>query len=153
MSKKVDRYTAFLFLFIGVSFMVGSRGFSQGSYGSEVGSNVFPFWLGLICALLSAKLFFETFKYKEASKADKANLDYKKFSIIVVATILYCLFLEKIGYVIGTFIFLLIGFQTIDKGKWYLSVIISLITSVGVYYVFVEILQGTLPGFPSWLGR
>jgi len=32
------------------------------------------------------------------------------------------------------------------------SFIISLIASCGVYYVFVEILQGTLPGFPAWLG-
>ncbi|MDF2683194.1 MAG: transporter [Brevibacillus sp.] len=151
MNKTIDKYTAFFFLFIGVSFIVGSRSISQSSYGSEVGPDVFPFWLGVICSLLSVRLFIETFQIKEENR-EKKSLDYKRFAIIFGATVLYCLLLEKIGYVIGTFFFLLTGFQTIQKGKWPLSILISLIVSAGVYYVFVEILQGTLPGFPSWLG-
>ncbi|QQE74501.1 tripartite tricarboxylate transporter TctB family protein [Brevibacillus composti] len=154
MNKTVDRYTSFFFLFIGVSFIVGSRSIAQSSYGSEVGPDIFPFWLGVICSLLSVRLFFESLRAKgEEEQQEKKSLDYKKFAIILGTTTLYCLFLEKIGYVIGTFLFLLIGFQTIDKRKWPLSTLISLAVSVGVYYVYVEILQGTLPGFPSWLSR
>jgi putative tricarboxylic transport membrane protein len=150
-SKTFDRYASLLFLMIGAGFMVGSREISASAYGSKVGPDIFPFWLGLILALLSVRLFYETFRYK-AEKKEKMQLDYKRFLIILIASILYCFFLEDIGYVLGTFIFLLIGFQTMEKGKWMTSVLVSALFSFGVYYLFVEILDGSLPGFPAWLG-
>lgn len=151
MNKTVDRFISFFFFILGVTFILGSRTISQNAYGSEVGGDLFPFWLGVVCTLLSLLLFVETFRSKDEKKK-KQSLDYKKFGIIFGATVLYCLLLEKLGYVISTFLFLLIGFQTIQRGKWWLSILISLAASCGVYYVFVEILQGTLPGFPTWLG-
>ncbi|WP_126428122.1 tripartite tricarboxylate transporter TctB family protein [Brevibacillus marinus] len=151
MNKTVDRYTALFFFILGIAFVMGSRTIAQSAYGSSVGGDVFPFWLGVVCTLLSVLLFVETLKSKD-EKREKQSLDFKTFAIIFVATALYCLLLEKIGYVISTFLFLFVGFQTIQRGKWLLSFIISLIASCGVYYVFVEILQGTLPGFPAWLG-
>jgi putative tricarboxylic transport membrane protein len=67
------------------------------------------------------------------------------------AAALYAYFLEDIGYVIGTFVFLLFAFQVIKRGQWIVSLIISAGFSYGIYYLFVHILEGTLPGFPSWL--
>jgi putative tricarboxylic transport membrane protein len=150
-SKTFDRYAGFVFLLIGIGFMVESRNISDSSYGSNVGPNIFPLGLGLILSILSLRLFYETLRYPEKDP-QKPILDYKRFLIILAAAILYGFFLEEIGYVIGTFLFLFIGFQTMEKGKWGKSVLISGMFSFGVYYLFVEILQGSLPGFPVWLG-
>jgi putative tricarboxylic transport membrane protein len=65
--------------------------------------------------------------------------------------LVYAYFLEDVGYVIGTFVFLLFSFQVIERGKWLISVIVSAAFSYGVYYLFVKILEGSLPGFPSWM--
>ncbi|MFC4766540.1 tripartite tricarboxylate transporter TctB family protein [Effusibacillus consociatus] len=151
MSKKFDRYTSLLFLVIGAGFMFESRKISESAYGSNVGPDIFPFGLGLILVLLSLRLFYETFRYKETER-EKISLDYKRFLIILAAAVLYGFFLEDIGYVIGTFLFLLVGFQTMERGKWISSILVSGLFSSGVYFVFVEVLQGTLPGFPAWLG-
>ena len=151
MSKTFDRYAALVFLILGAGFIVESRKISESAYGSQVGPDIFPFGLGLILALLSLRLFYETFRYTDTGQA-KPSLDYKRFLIILVSALCYCFFLEDIGYVLGTFIFLFIGFQTMERGKWISSTLVSGIFSGVVYFIYVDLLQGTLPGFPTWLG-
>lgn len=151
MSKTFDRYASVVFLAMGVAFVIGSMGISQSAYGSDVGPNIFPLGLGSILVLLSLRLFCETFQYKKEQK-EKSRLDYKRFGIILAAAVLYALLLEEVGYVISTFAFLLVGFQTMEKGKWLSTLLVSGGFSCGLYYLYVEILEGTLPGFPVWLG-
>jgi putative tricarboxylic transport membrane protein len=150
-SKMFDRYASFVFLLVGMGFMLESRNISESAYGSNVGPDIFPFGLGLILSLLSLRLFYETLRYRQGDQQGK-TLDYKRFLIILAAAILYGFFLKDIGYVAGTFVFLLIGFQAMEKGKWGKSILIAGLFSVGIYYLFVEILKGSLPGLPSWLG-
>jgi putative tricarboxylic transport membrane protein len=95
-------------------------------------------------------LLYESFKSKEAGK-EKISLDYKRFGIILISAILYAFLLEVLGYVICTFIFLVIGFQTMEKGKWLFSILISFAFSFGIYYLYVDLMNGSLPGFPEWL--
>lgn len=151
MSKTFDRAAGLLLLLLGLLFALESRKIAVSAYGSTVGSNIFPLVLGIILILLSLRLLYETFHYAEKEEAS-AKLDYKRFFIIFVTAALYCYFLEDIGYVIGTFIFLLVGFQTMERKKLVSSIIISALFSYGVYYLFVHVLQGSLPGFPEWMG-
>ncbi|MEK3883196.1 tripartite tricarboxylate transporter TctB family protein [Paenibacillus sp. PL2-23] len=150
MNQTFDRYASVVFLLLGIGFMWQSAGISAASYGSTVGPNIFPFGLGLALVLLSIRLFYEALRIKAAERG-KERLDYKRFFIIFGAAFLYAFFLEWIGYVIGTFAFLLTAFQTIERGRWLKSIIIAALFSIGVYAVFVVLLEGSMPGFPSWL--
>jgi putative tricarboxylic transport membrane protein len=149
MSKTFDRYTSFLFFIIGAGFIFESNQISASSYGSNVGPDMFPKMLGILLVLLSLRLFYETFRY-QATERGKTKPDYFKFLMIFGAAILYAALLETLGYVITTFLFLMIGFQVMQRGGWLKTVIISGAFSIGVYYLFVEVLQGSLPGFPTW---
>jgi putative tricarboxylic transport membrane protein len=149
MNKTFDRFAALAFLIIGTVFMLESLRISKSAYGSNIGPNVFPFLLGLILALLSVKLFLETLRYR-TSYAPKRNVQYKTFLILLVSSILYALLLESVGYVITTFVFLVIGFQTIEKGDIWKSILIAACFSFGVYFLYVKVLQGTLPSWPIW---
>jgi putative tricarboxylic transport membrane protein len=150
MDIRFDRFAAILFLTVGVLFMIGSRHISQSSYGSAVGPDIFPFFLGILLTILSIRLFYETFNGK-SQRRNKADLQYKPFLIIFTATLVYILTLESVGYVITTFLFLFICFQTMENSKWLKSLIISVCFSGLVYFIFVEVLKGTLPGWPIWL--
>ncbi|MBB5323164.1 putative tricarboxylic transport membrane protein [Anoxybacillus tepidamans] len=150
MNKTFDRIATLTFLAIGVLFMIESLRISKSAYGSVVGPNVFPFLLGLILVLLSIKLLFETMRYPSI-RGEKQRLQYKKFWIIFISAILYAILLEPIGYVITTFLFLIIGFQTMEKGSIRKSIIIAACFSLGVYGLYVKMLQGTLPSWPIWL--
>lgn len=162
MSIRFDRWAAIVFLLLGTGFVVESRNISKTAFGSSVGPDLFPLGLGILLILFSARLLYETFRspqYKQAAAASKtseaqeasAKPDYKRFLLIYGAAVVYAFFIEDIGYVIGTFLFLLFSFQVMERGKWIRSIIISLLFAFIIYYVFVKILFGTLPGFPAWL--
>ncbi|MCR8843709.1 tripartite tricarboxylate transporter TctB family protein [Paenibacillus sp. SC116] len=167
MMKRFDTWAGLVFLLIGIAFVVGSTKLSTSAFGSNVGPDIFPMALGSIMILLSARLMFETFKAPVAPKQqahvesaatveeDEATIpskpNYKGFFLIFGAAFLYAFFLEDIGYPIGTFLFLLFAFQVMERGKWLVSTIIAAGFSLGIYYLFVKILQGTLPGFPSFI--
>jgi putative tricarboxylic transport membrane protein len=149
-STSFDRYSSLFFLVIGTGFVIESTRISESAYGSNVGPNIFPMGLGILLMLLSLRLFYETFRYPKKSDNTPSGLDYKRFLIIVLSAVLYGLLLETLGYVVTTFAFLLVGFQVIKPGGLWKSVLISGVFSFGVYYLFVEVLQGSLPGFPIW---
>jgi putative tricarboxylic transport membrane protein len=149
MDIKFDRIAAVLFLAVGVLFIIGSTHISTSSYGSEVGPNIFPLFLGILLGLLSIRLFYETFRGKK-QEGKPVKLEYKPFLIIFSATLIYILTLETIGYVITTFLFLFVCFQTMERSKWLTSLIISACFSGAIYYLFVNVLKGTLPGWPIW---
>lgn len=153
MNKTFDRYSSVAFALIGAFFVVESRNISTSAYGSEVGPNMFPLGLGILLIVLSLRLFWES--SKKAAKAESestVSMQYGRFAIMLVATLLFVLLLEPIGYVITTFLFLLVGFQTMGSKSILASTLVALCFSAGVYYVYVHILKGTLPGFPAWLG-
>ncbi|MGU3472642.1 tripartite tricarboxylate transporter TctB family protein [Paenibacillus sp. D51F] len=151
MNHSFDRYAGIVFGAIGIFFMAGSSTISSSAYGSSIGANIFPLFLGGCLLLLSAKLIYDTFRKESASSA-KAPLDYKRFGIIFIAAVLYALLLESVGFVITTFLFLLTGFQTMQKGRLAASILIAACFSFGIYYLYVHVLDGSLPGFPAWLG-
>lgn len=149
MSKTFDRFAGIIFLLIGLLFVIESQRISESSYGSEVGPDIFPIGLGSILILLSARLLYETFRYEAVIKNEE-SIKYKKFFIIFISAVLYAALLEPLGYVITTFLFLVIAFQTMERGKWLQTLVIAGSFSFGVYYLFAEFLGGSLPGFPGF---
>lgn len=151
MSQTFDRYASIVFLAVGLAFVIESRKISASAYGSSVGPDIFPMGLGFILMLLGLRLFYETSRYKREQEKTR-KLNYQSFLILLVSAVIYALLLEPVGYVLTTFFFLLVGFQVMERGGLWRSIVISGVFSYGVYYLFVEVLEGSLPGFPAWLG-
>lgn len=150
MVLKFDYIASVFFLVVGVLFIIGSRQLESSSYGSAVGPDIFPLILGGALILLSIRLLYETFITKN-QQGTKEKLQYKPFIIIFAATLVYILTLETIGYVITTFLFLFVCFQTMERSKVILSLIVSAFFSGLVYFLYVGVLKGTLTGWPIWL--
>jgi putative tricarboxylic transport membrane protein len=149
MSKTFDRYASVALFIVGIGFILESMNISETAYGSNVGPNIFPMGLGVVLVLLCIRLFYETFRYQQAG-SQKQPLDKKRFLLILGAAVLYAWTLETVGYVITTFFFLLFAFQVMERGGWWKSVLIAALFSGGIYTLFVEVMDGTLPGFPVW---
>jgi putative tricarboxylic transport membrane protein len=151
MSKTFDTIAGCVFLVVGAFFAVGSLGISRSSYGSTVGPNVFPFGLGVILILLALIVIYQARRYADRPKEKRAP-DFRRFGLLFLATIVYVLVFESLGYVISTFIYLVFVFQVMERKKLFGSVGIAAFFSCFVYYVYVRVFQGTLPPFPDWLG-
>lgn len=148
MSKTFDRYASFVFLALGVLIIFYSQNYSQNSYGSVVGPNALPIVLGVLFVILSLINLYGTFRSKTEVKKEKIKLEYKRFFIILGALIAYCLLIEPLGYIISTFLFLFVGFEAMKKGQHIKTFLIAAIIPIVVYYTYVEVLKGTLPGLP-----
>lgn len=150
--------TSIVLFIIGILFIAQATQISDSAYGSAVGPKTFPLALGIVLVLLSLRLFYETWRQAVKARLAKgpetpsktSSIEIKKFLLLFVSALAYVFFLEIVGYVITTFIFLLIGFQTMERGKIISSVIISVAFSVGIYYLFSVILGGSLPSFPTF---
>lgn len=151
MNKTFDRYFSLFLVVLCAVFIYESTKILGGSFGSTIGPGMLPLVLAIILAILSVINIYQTFKIKYPDRK-KEKVEYKRFFIIITAATLYCLLLEPIGYVISTFLFLLLSFQVMERGKIIYSLLISGGISYFVYFMYVDIMKGTLPGFPAWLG-
>ena len=153
MNLKFDRVASVVFLVLGILIIVESQKISTSAYGSQIGPSTFPFGLGIALIILSILLFFETirhqamYKIAEDKEGECASI-YKRFLIIFVSAVAYAFLLEKLGYLVTAFAFLLISFQTLERGKWVSSIIVAAAFSVIIYFGFVNVLGGSLPKFP-----
>ena len=151
MSKTFDTIAGCAFLIVGTFFVAGSLGISKSSYGSTVGPSVFPFGLGTILMLLALIVIYQARRYPDQVKEKRAP-DYRRFGLLLLATIVYVFVLESLGYVISTFLYLVFVFQVMERKRLFASIGIAAFFSCFIYYVYVTVFQGTLPPFPDWLG-
>lgn len=110
------------------------------------GAGFLPIMVGVLMFLLSLILFIQSFsKEEEGRKALWAKGGTGRVLLILLSLVLYGLFLEKLGFILTTF--LLMGFLLLAIGKVRKSVVIllSLISSLGCYGVFQVWLNVQLP--------
>ncbi len=110
------------------------------------GAGFLPFSVGVLMFLLSLILFIQSFsKEEEGRKALWAKGGTGRVLLILLSLVLYGLFLEKLGFILTTF--LLMGFLLLAIGKVRKSVVVllSLISSLGCYGVFQVWLNVQLP--------
>lgn len=159
MNLKFDKISSLVFFILGLFIFLESRKISESTLNTAIGPSVFPVAIGIALMVLSVVLFVETIKFKKTYKIieketekesnDEENKSNKKvFFIIIISTLLYILLLEKIGYVITTFLFLFVAFQTLERSKWITSLIVAALFTGTIYIGFVKILGGNLPGLP-----
>lgn len=153
MNLRFDRVASLVFLVLGILVVVEAQKISTSAYGSSVGPSVFPTGLGILLIVLSVLLLVETIRNKKVyaivgEKEDVTTPNYKRFIIIFLAALGYVLLLDILGYLITTFAFLVIGFQTLERGKWLNTVIIAAAFSSIIYFGYVNVLGGSLPGLP-----
>jgi putative tricarboxylic transport membrane protein len=151
LNKTFDRSLSLVIIAVCSVFIFESTKMLKGSFGSTIGPGLLPMILAIVLVILSLINFYQTFRVKNSGETSE-KLQYKRFLILLGTSILYCLLLEPIGYVISTFLFLTLAFQVMEKGKIIYSLIFSAVISIGVYFVYVDVMKGTLPGLPVWLG-
>jgi putative tricarboxylic transport membrane protein len=140
-----DRYASIVFIAMGVSLFFYSQTLTT-SIESYIGPKELPMFLSIALVFTGILNLIAALRAKVEKK--KEGLEYKKFLIILGCLLLYVILLEPVGYVISTFLFLLVSFQTMEKGQLLKSAIIAAAFAGGIYYLYVEVAMGSLPGLP-----
>lgn len=108
-----------------------------------------PLLLGIAGVLLSAFLTVQAFMNRGDAQKVRFSISWLRFFGLIGISLLYALTMESVGYLLDTFVFLLVVLKIAKVDGWVKPVVISLLTAVVFYLIFKSALGVMLPG--GWI--
>jgi len=102
-------------------------------------------FLGIFSILLILESMIKKGKKEESVVIWVPEIRWKKILFSLSFLIIYALSLEKLGYLLSTFLFMLFLFKFIEPQKWSVAVFGSIVAVLLSYIVFGVLLQSQLP--------
>lgn len=149
MLRRFDFVASLVFMLIGLFFTLASTRLADNVIGGAVTPATFPRAFGVVLMVLSVLLLVETVKSVEKVKPAAGMVYYLRFFIIATAMAGYIVLIEPLGFVISSFLFLLVTFQAMKRGQWLKSVLIAAGFALVVHFVFIRLLEASVPSWPS----
>jgi len=112
----------------------------------EPGSGFMFFWLGIIIAALAASITVGGLRGEGPLLADLwRGARWRNVLLVVLALIAFGFLFERLGFVICSLALLLFLMTVVDPVRPAISIPVSLIAAVGVWYVLEKMLLVQLP--------
>ena len=116
----------------------------------EPGAGFFPLLIAVLTGLLALLALIESLKGKPAEPCQEEDRSEEPFrwwslAIILVTLVAYALTLEKIGFMVNTFIFMLLLVRYVEPQTWTKSLVAALITAVTSELFFNTLLSAQIP--------
>ena len=112
---------------------LGIRGFHN------PGPGLTPFVLGLLLFLVSLYVLIISLLKKggddETPGEGQSRTNYGKIGLVLVALFAYAFLLERLGFLITTWIFLFLLFRSVGN-RWVTALVASISTVLATYFVF-----------------
>ena len=96
---------ALFWVVLGILVCYGATRLGLGTV-TEPGSGFIFFWSGLILVLLSLVALAESLRGGEDASAEISAINWRKVALVLLALLLYAFFLERLGFVLTTFLLL-----------------------------------------------
>jgi putative tricarboxylic transport membrane protein len=115
------------------------------------GPGFLPFGLALCLVILSLVLIFKSWKRTASSAPFWPQRTWLRPLLGVTIFVFYALVIQRLGFLISTFSFLIIWMKLIERVRWRTLISISIATTAGLYFIFVFFLEVPLPkGLLKW---
>lgn len=149
--SKQDLWSGIMFLGVGAFFAWGSTGYQMGT-AARMGPGYFPFWLGVVLALLGIVITLGALSRKaEETEIDK--FDWRIVGLVVGSVVLYGVLLEPLGVYISTFVLVVVSSLAGHDFNWKVASANGVFLVVFSYLAFVKGLGLIFPLWPSFLGN
>ena len=135
---------AFFWIALGVLLCYGAIRLGVGT-ASEPGSGFIFFWSGLILVVLSLLAFAESLRDGVEANPAIGALNWRKIVLVLLALLLYAFSLERLGFVLTTFLLLSFLLGLIEDVHWGKSLGIAGAAAAGSYAMFELWLKIRLP--------
>jgi putative tricarboxylic transport membrane protein len=118
------------------------------------GTGLFPLCLGIILMILSGVFILTIFFQGREGQVKKASIESSgspmQLILFLGTMVLATLFFNRLGYPL-TSLFLILGLlRILGMKRWSLNILISVVTAVGSYFLFVQWLNIPMP--KGWIG-
>ena len=151
--KKYLRADGLIWVLIGIGICFGSINLKLGNFHTP-GAGFLPFLAGVLLAIFGLILMISTLFAEANGEKKRENLGHvagrqqRRFlnPLLTVAILFgYILVLEPLGFLLTTFVCLLLLFKLSEPKKWVMPAILSACTAVLSYLIFSVWLQSQLP--------
>jgi putative tricarboxylic transport membrane protein len=115
----------------------------------ETGAGFFPLAIALVTGFLAILALLQALRRKkdlpeEAPDAPE-RFRWWNIAVILAALVAYGLTLEKVGFLVNTFLFMLLLIKVIEPQSWTKSLLAALITAVVAELFFNVLLSAQIP--------
>ena len=112
------------------------------------GAGFFPFWLGVVMGGMSLLWLAQVSRPKGKPEEGRFLPDVKgrtQIIAMIAALVLTALLLDLLGFQTTMFLFFMFMLLFVGRQSIWMSLVVSVLSSVGVYHVFVKFLDVRLP--------
>jgi putative tricarboxylic transport membrane protein len=142
--KKTNIIVAFFWIAVGILVCYGATRLGLGAV-TEPESGFIFFWLGLILAMLSLADLAASLRASEGVVQGTKELNWVKIALVLLYLLLYAFFLERLGFVLTTFLLLSFLLGWIERASWTRSLGVAVVAALGSFAVFELWLKIRLP--------
>ena len=113
----------------------------------EPGPGFFPFGAGFIMLILSLAALLQSRAKKQKVEETSRQETFRWWNIVIIlaAITAYALSLEKIGFLINTFLFMCLLLKVVEPQTWKTAIIGGLITTLAANLVFNVVFRTQIP--------
>jgi len=111
------------------------------------GPGFFPFGAGFAMLILSLAALFQSMAIKKKVEKTAPHEPFRWWNIVIIlaAITAYAFSLEKIGFLINTFLFICLLLKVVEPQTWKTAILGGLITTIAANLVFNVIFQTHIP--------
>lgn len=136
--KNKEIYSILFIYIVSISF------FKQ-SINMKADAGLFPKLLSIIIFILNTLYLFNALKKKVKLDKLKEEISIKKFYKMLLLSILYIILIKIIGFILSSFIFLIISMKILEVKNNKIVIFISIITTLTIYICFSIFLNVPMP--------
>ncbi|AGW91462.1 MULTISPECIES: tripartite tricarboxylate transporter TctB family protein [Cupriavidus] len=143
-----DFASGLMFILVGFGFSWVARGYSMGT-AAKMGPGYFPFWLGIVLALLGVLVLAGSLSSK-MEQDSLARWDIKTLLWILGSVVLFGLLLKPLGMVLSVLVLVLVSSMASHEFSWkgaILNAIILVLISLGAFVYGINLQMPVWPAF------
>ncbi|MFA5490149.1 MAG: tripartite tricarboxylate transporter TctB family protein [Candidimonas sp.] len=145
--SKQDFWSGVMFLVVGLFFSWGATEYSMGT-AARMGPGYFPFWLGLLLALLGAGIALGALA-PSAEETEVDKFDWRIVGLVIGSVVLYGILMQPLGVYISTFLLVVLSSLAGHDFNWKVAAANGIFLVVFSYLAFVKGLGLIFPLWPS----
>jgi len=144
---KKDLYTSLFWLLFATYYSLESYGYGLGKW-SRPGPGYFPFGAGLLFGMISLYVFLRALRNKPAGESPgepSERFQWQNIVLVVAGMLGYAFLLKRMGFILCTFLIVVLFIRVIAKKRWLNSIVTAGILAVVFHIFFNTLLKAQLP--------
>lgn len=145
----INFISGLMFLVIGIGATLIANSYERGT-ASKMGPGYFPFWLGVLLALLGVMILLNSIR-KENPEDEDTYWDFMTLGKVLFSVVLFAFLLESLGLAGSLIVLVMVASFASHEFKWWIAAATALSLTALSIAVFIYGLSLPIPVWPEMM--